>query len=203
MFYISKRIATLGKGFRTECWMFLTSSGGLPLSRMWRRQELKLAASGWTYLAAGPVLWEWNMNLLGEKKRPHVEHLMHLALEELYREGRKAPRQPQAQSWWTAKAKSSGRRGGELSPRKDLQRRSASRLVIIPAVIQSLGCLIRFRGHESFMQSISDIIIRTYVLPHLLEDTGMAPALRSISSCTGVHWTQVMPKATRLLWISL
>lgn len=30
------------------------------------RQELKLAASGWLYLAAG-VRWKWKMNLLGEK----------------------------------------------------------------------------------------------------------------------------------------
>lgn len=39
--------------------------------------------------------------------------------------------------------------------------------------------------------------------PHRLDETGMAPALLSISSWTGVHWTHVMPKATRLLCISL
>ena len=60
-----------------------TSSGGEPLSFMCLLQELKLAASGCTYLAVGPVRWEWKMNLLGEKKRPQRVHLMHLALEEL------------------------------------------------------------------------------------------------------------------------
>lgn len=51
-------------------------------------------------------------------------------------------------------------------PRKDLQRRSASRRVI---------------------------------MPQRLEVTGIAPARRSNSNCTGVHWAQVMPKATRRL----
>jgi hypothetical protein len=60
-----------------------TSSGGEPLSFMCLLQELKLAASGCTYLAAGPVRCEWKMNLLGEKKRPHRVHLMHFAREEL------------------------------------------------------------------------------------------------------------------------
>ena len=36
-----------------------------------------------------------------------------------------------------------------------------------------------------------------------LEEMGMAPALLSISSWTGVHCTQVMPSATLRLWISL
>lgn len=94
------------------------------------------------------------MNLLGEKNNPHVVHLMHFALEELYRDGRKEPLQPQAHSWCTAKAKSSGNLGGALSPKKLLQRRSASRRVI---------------------------------MPHLRDETGIAPALRRISSCTGVH----------------
>ena len=60
------------------------------------------------------------------------EHLMHFALEELYRPDMNWPRQPQAQSCRISKAKLSGRRGGELSPRKLLQSLSASRLVIIP-----------------------------------------------------------------------
>lgn len=50
----------------------------------------------------------------------------------VYLAGKNAPRQPQAHSWWTAKAKSSGNRGGALSPRNDLHNLSASRLVIIP-----------------------------------------------------------------------
>ena len=98
------------------------------------------------------------------------EHLIHLAREELYLAGTNCPRQPQAQSCRISKAKLSGRRGGELSPRKLLQSLSASLLVIIP---------------------------------HLLEEIGIAPALLRISSWTGVHWTQVIPSATRLLWISL
>lgn len=137
------------------------SSGGDPLSFMCLRHELKLAASGCTYLSFGLRRCEWKMNLLGEKNRPHTVHLMHLAREELYRDGRNDPRHPQAHSWWTANAKSSGRRGGALSPRKLLQRRSASLLVI---------------------------------MPHLLEETGMAPARRRISNWTGVHWTHVIPK---------
>lgn len=44
--------------------------------------ELKLAASGWTYLSFAPILCEWKMNLFGEKNKPHIEHLMHLALVE-------------------------------------------------------------------------------------------------------------------------
>lgn len=47
----------------------MTSSGGLAESLMCRRQELKLAASGCTYLDSGRR-WEWKMNLLGEKKSP-------------------------------------------------------------------------------------------------------------------------------------
>lgn len=101
------------------------------------------------------------MNLLGEKNKPHTVHLMHLAREELYLDGRNDPLHPQAHSWWTAKAKSSGKRGGALSPRKLLHRRSASRLVIIP---------------------------------HLRDETGIAPARRRISSWTGVHCTHVIPK---------
>lgn len=137
------------------------SSGGLPLSFICRLQELKLAASGWIYLSLALNRWEWNINLLGEKNKPQIVHLMHLALEELYLEGRKDPLHPQAHSWWTAKAKSSGSLGGALSPRKLLQRRSASLRVI---------------------------------MPHLRDDTGIAPARRRISSWTGVHWTQVIPK---------
>lgn len=136
------------------------SSGGLPVSFMWRLQELKFAASGWTYLSLAERRWEWKMNLLGEKNRPHIEHLIHLALDELYRDGRNWPRHPQAHSWCTINAKSSGSLGGALSPKKLLHRRSASLLVIIP---------------------------------HLLDETGIAPARRSISNCTGVHWTQVIP----------
>lgn len=74
--------------------------------------------------------------------------------ELLYLDGVKLPRQPQAQAWYTSKEKVSGNFGGSASARKDLQRRSASRLVI---------------------------------MPHLRDDTGMAPARRSSSSCTGVH----------------
>ena len=72
------------------------SSGGEPVRWMCRRHELKLAASGCTYLASGRTRCEWKMNLFGEKNRLHMKHLMHLAREELYRDGRKAPRQPQA-----------------------------------------------------------------------------------------------------------
>ena len=73
---------------------------------------------------------------------------MHFAREELYRAGMNWPRQPHAHlgllfsyshflscpthSWTISKAKLSGNRGGELSPKKLLQRRSASLLVIIP-----------------------------------------------------------------------
>lgn len=89
------------------------------------------------------------MNLLGEKNKPQIVHLMHLALDELYLDGRNDPRQPQAHSWKTAKAKSSGSLGGSLSPRKLLHNRSASLLVIIP---------------------------------HLRDETGIAPARRRISS---------------------
>lgn len=142
----------------SQAWVI--SSGGPPLNFMCRRHELKLAASGCTYLSLGLNRWEWKMNLFGEKNNPHIEHLMHFALEELYRAGRKEPRQPQAHSWCTEKAKSSGRRGGALSPRKLLHNLSASRRVI---------------------------------MPQRLEETGMAPALRRISSWTGVHWTHVIP----------
>lgn len=152
----------------SQAWVI--SSGGLPLSFMCLRQELKFAASGWMYLSPGPIRCEWKMNLFGEKNSPQYEHLMHLARDELYLDGRKDPRHPQAHSWWTLNAKSSGNRGGALSPRNDLQSLSASRLVIIP---------------------------------HRLDDTGIAPARRRISSWTGVHCTQVIPKATRRLWISL
>lgn len=41
------------------------------------------------------------------------------------------------------------------------------------------------------------------LLPHRRDDTGIAPALLSISNCTGVHCTQVIPNATRRLCISL
>lgn len=68
----------------TSSHAWTTSSGGAPLRRRWRRHELKLAASGCTYLAVGPERCEWKMNLLGEKKRPQRAHFMHLALEELY-----------------------------------------------------------------------------------------------------------------------
>lgn len=57
---------------------------------------------------------------------------MHLALEELYRDGKNDPRHPHAHLCWTLNAKSSGSWGGELSPRKLLQSRSASLRVIIP-----------------------------------------------------------------------
>lgn len=50
---------------------------------MWRRHELKLAASGWTYLESGRRC-EWKINLLGEKNNPHRAHLIHLARDELY-----------------------------------------------------------------------------------------------------------------------
>lgn len=146
------------------------SSGGPPLSFIWRRHELKFAASGWMYLSPGPTRCEWKINLFGEKNRPQYEHFMHLARDELYRDGRNEPRQPQAHSWCTLNAKSSGNRGGALSPRNDLHSRSASRRVIIP---------------------------------QRRELTGIAPARRRISNWTGVHWTHVMPNATRRLWISL
>lgn len=47
-----------------------TSSGGLPDNFICLRHELKLAASGCTYLSDGPILCEWKMNLFGEKNRP-------------------------------------------------------------------------------------------------------------------------------------
>lgn len=59
------------------------SSGGDPVRWMCRRHELKLAASGWTYLDSGRTRCEWKMNLFGEKNRLHIKHLMHLALDEL------------------------------------------------------------------------------------------------------------------------
>ena len=40
-------------------------------------------------------------------------------------------------------------------------------------------------------------------MPQRREEMGMAPARLRISSWTGVHCTQVIPSATRLLWISL
>lgn len=83
----------------TSSQAWTTSSGGFPDSFMCRRHELKLAASGWTYLSDGPIRCEWKMNLFGEKKRPQYAHLMHLARELLYRAGRNAPRHPQAHSW--------------------------------------------------------------------------------------------------------
>ena len=41
-----------------------------------------------------------------------------------------------------------------------------------------------------------------FCIPYL-DEIGIAPARLSISSCTGVHCTQVIPSATLLLWISL
>lgn len=57
------------------------SSGGVPDNFMCRRQELKFAASGCTYLSDGLSRCEWKMNLFGEKNRPQYVHLMHLARE--------------------------------------------------------------------------------------------------------------------------
>jgi len=88
----------------------------------------------------------------------------------LYRDGMKAPRQPQPHECSTSNTKSSGSFGGEVSSRKDRTSLSASRRVIIP---------------------------------HRRDETGIAPALLSSSSWTGVHWIQVIPRATRRLWISL
>ena len=73
--------------------------------------------------------------MLGEKKMEQKEHLMHLALDELYLAGMNCPLQPQAHSCMISKEKLSGRRGGELSPRKLLHRRSASRRVIMPHLL--------------------------------------------------------------------
>ena len=73
--------------------------------------------------------------MFGEKKMEQKEHLMHLALEELYLAGMNCPLQPQAHSCMISKEKLSGRRGGELSPRKLLHRRSASRRVIMPHLL--------------------------------------------------------------------
>ena len=64
---------------------------------------------------------------------------MHLAREELYLLGMKCPLQPQAQSCRISKAKLSGRRGGELSPKKLLQSRSASRAADSGGYYQRLG----------------------------------------------------------------
>jgi hypothetical protein len=148
---------------------------------MWRRQELKLAASGWMYFPPSARRCEWNTNLFGEKKIEQKVHLMHFALEELYRAGMNWPLQPQAQSCMISNAKLSGSLGGELSPRKLLQSRSASLEVIIPHL---LGL------HDHNLCKAKKI--------HL-EDIGMAPARLRISSWTGVHCTQVMPRATLLL----
>lgn len=79
------------------------------------------------------------MNLFGEKNRPHIVHFIHFALEELYRDGKKEPRHPHAHSWCTEKAKSSGNRGGLLSPKKLLHNLSASLLVIIPQRLDDTG----------------------------------------------------------------
>lgn len=68
----------------TSSQAWTTSSGGVPLSFICRRQELKLAASGCTYLSPGPTRCEWKINLFGEKKRPQYAHLMHFARDELY-----------------------------------------------------------------------------------------------------------------------
>ena len=47
----------------TSSQAWTTSSGGSPSSRMWRLQELKLAASGWMYFPPSARRWEWNTNL--------------------------------------------------------------------------------------------------------------------------------------------
>lgn len=49
----------------SQAWLS-SSVADLSLSLRCRRHELKLAASGWVYLASG-VRCEWKMNLLGEK----------------------------------------------------------------------------------------------------------------------------------------
>ena len=52
-------------------------------------------------------------------------------------------------------------------------------------------------------KNITDLPDEEKTSTDLRDDIGMAPALLSISSCTGVHCTHVMPSATRRLWISL
>ena len=59
-----------------------------------------------------------------------------LFLDELYLDGENCPLQPQAHSWYISNAKLSGRRGGELSPRKLLHNLSASLRVIIPHLLK-------------------------------------------------------------------
>ena len=46
----------------TSSQLCTTSSGGSPSSRMWRRHELKLAASGCTYFPPSASRCEWNTN---------------------------------------------------------------------------------------------------------------------------------------------
>lgn len=65
-----------------------TSMGGSPSNRMCRRHELKLAASGCTYLLSARRC-EWNTNLFGLKNMAQYRHLMHLARDELYLVGKK------------------------------------------------------------------------------------------------------------------
>ena len=77
----------------------IITSGGSPRSFVCLRQELKFAASGCMYLSVSVnKRWEWKTNLFGEKKTAQKEHLMHLALEELYLDGTNCPRHPHAHS---------------------------------------------------------------------------------------------------------
>ena len=46
----------------TSSQLCTTSSAGSPSSRMWRRHELKLAASGCTYFPPSASRCEWNTN---------------------------------------------------------------------------------------------------------------------------------------------
>ena len=196
-----------------------------------------------------------------------------LFLDELYLDGENCPLQPQAHSWYISNAKLSGRRGGELSPRKLLHNLSASLRVIIPHLLKQrkikrrskewwlifleylqksirYGSL-KFSAHVDIGRLFaidSTFFLRSVAVGFLkysgkckmrneqfkkwpspgnqeitelnqyewsfmlkihsfigvyLDEIGIAPALRNISSWTGVHCTQVIPSATLLLWISL
>ena len=178
----------------------------------------------------------------------------------MYLDGENCPLQPQAHSWYISNAKLSGRRGGELSPRKLLHNLSASLRVIIPHLLKQrkikrrskewwlifleylqksirYGSL-KFSAHVDIGRLFaidSTFFLRSVAVGFLkysgsqgnqeitelnqyewsfmlkihsfigvyLDEIGIAPALRNISSWTGVHCTQVIPSATLLLWISL
>ena len=70
-----------------------------------------------------------------------VSHVMTIIAyrELLYRDGVKLPLHPQAQWWYTSKAKVSGNFGGAASDRNDLHNLSASLFVIMPQRLDDTG----------------------------------------------------------------